>query len=525
VDRITEGLLKEFLQEQSLAHESESKDFEQFCNYAVVSKEYSDSFDIQDISVGEGNDTGLDGVAIIVNGRLVESEDEVTDIVNMNGYLDATFIFVQAKSGRNFESSEIGTFFYGAKDFFADDHKLSRNDFLTKKAEISDYIFQHSAKMTRRSPLCKLYYVTTGKWTNDANLVARIEGERADLANKDIFDEVSFHPVDSSQLHKLYRATKDRAVVEINFPNKVTLPDLDEVSQSYLGTLPLEEYFKLIVDDTGNIQKALFYDNIRDFQGDNTVNKEIGETINSDNSKARKFVILNNGITLVAKNITTIGNRMTLRDYQIVNGCQTSHVLYNYKDAINPNIHIPIRIIGTTDENTTNSVIKSTNRQTEVKTEELAAMSEFQKRLESYYETFSDVSRLYYERRSKQYNGVSGVEKVRIITIPTQIRVFASMFLDLPHRAGRYYGTLREMIGGNIFQETHEPIPYYTSAFAYYRGEFLFRSNFIDSKYRKFRYHTLIILRYQIAGEMMPHMNSPKMGPYCEKILAVLTSD
>ncbi|WP_446719262.1 AIPR family protein, partial [Herbaspirillum sp. C7C2] len=40
------------------------------------------------------------------------------------------------------------------------------------------------------------------------------------------------------------------------------------------------------------------------------------------------FCVLNNRVTIVATSLTPAGNHFTLRDYQIVNGCQTSNVLH-----------------------------------------------------------------------------------------------------------------------------------------------------------------------------------------------------
>ena len=73
--------------------------------------------------------------------------------------------------------------------------------------------------------------------------------------------------------------------------------------------------------------------------------------------------------------------------------------------------------------------MKATNRQTEVTDEQLLALNDFNKRLEAYYQTYSGVQRLYYERRSKQYTSVMEIEKVRIVTVATQI------FFNVPRQA------------------------------------------------------------------------------------------
>ena len=84
---------------------------------------------------------------------------------------------------------------------------------------------------------------------------------------------------------------------------------------------------------------------------------------------------------------------------------------------------------------------------------------------------------------------------MRIITISSQVRSFASMFLDKPHLASRFYGKLLEELQGTAFLEDHELLPYYTSSFALYKLEFYFRNKNLDSKYRKFKYHILMLLK------------------------------
>lgn len=117
---------------------------------------------------------------------------------------------------------------------------------------------------------------------------------------------------------------------------------------------------KLIVDENGEIRKSVFYDNARDFQGDNAVNHEMSDTIATT---ADRFILYNNGVTIICKKLSNIRNKYTLTDYQIVNGCQTSHVLFNNKDEINGNLQIPIKLIETEDDETVNKIIKATNRQ------------------------------------------------------------------------------------------------------------------------------------------------------------------
>lgn len=516
MDQITKNLLQSFVTEQSLEHFPQDEAFEKFAVYSVASSEHSDEFNIEDLHVGGGNDTGIDGLAVIVNGRLVTEEEEIEDLINMNRYLDVSFVLVQAKTSRHFDSKDIGQFFFGVKDFFAATPTLPRNEAIQAAGKIKDKIFESSSYLTKGNPDCKLYYVTTGRWNNEQALIARIEAEKDDLKSLSIFDAVEFFPVDASQIQRLYKSTKTRASATIYFENHVTLPDISGVREAYLGVLPGAEYLKIITDDVGNVRKSLFYDNVRDFQGDNPVNQSIVRTI--EEGELDSFAIRNNGVTIVAKFLNKVGNKFSIEDYQIVNGCQTSHVLYNVRSMVKEGLQVPIKLIVTEDENVTNAVITASNNQTPVKAEDLQALSSFQKTLEDYYGTFDEDKMLHYERRSKQYADAPGIEKVRIISIGNQMRYFAAMFLDEAHRAGRYPATLLKQIGDKIFVEDHRPDPYYTSAYAAYKLEWLFRNSTLDRKHRIFRYHVLMAVRHMLQPEAPPHFNSRRIEGYCARI-------
>src|SRR5690606_15207589 len=126
------------------------------------------------------------------------------------------------------------------------------------------------------------------------------------------------------------------------------------------------ELVKITSDDDGELIKTIFYDNVRDFQGYNKVNTGIRNTI-VEKKENDKFVILNNGITIVAKSLNKVGSAFKLSEFQIVNGCQTSHVLHHLKDSITPNVYIPLKLIVTDHDDTINDIIRATNSQTEVK--------------------------------------------------------------------------------------------------------------------------------------------------------------
>lgn len=256
---------------------------------------------------------------------------------------------------------------------------------------------------------------------------------------------------------------------------------------------------------------------MRDFQGENPVNADISQTIKD--GLFDQFALRNNGVTVVANDVKVTSNKFTLSDYQIVNGCQTSHVIFARKDKLSESLLIPLKIIHTKNDDVTQSIVKSTNKQTPVDENDLLALTRFQRDVEDYYAGVDDEHKLYYERRAKQYANRADLEKGRIIPIGIQLKVFASMFLDTPHQAGRYHGTLLKAVKDSVFQSSHRPDPYYTSAFAFYRFEVAMRKLAGDERrIRSFKFPLLLAFRYRFEPIEFPGADSKKVSDYCAKL-------
>lgn len=525
MDRITSGLLNAFKKQQSLPEDlKEAELFEHFVNYYVVSKEYNDTFGIEDIHVGGGADKALDGIAIIVNGSLINSKEEIEELEKTNKYLDVEFILIQSKTSSSFDAGDIAKFLLGAIDFFDEKSELPANEQIKDKWQLMEVIYHKSTLFKNRKPICKLYYVTTGKWFDDKHLMGTIEQLRQSLDNMQIFEKVIFNPVDADGIQSLYRLANNKISRQIKLERRATIPKIEGVNQAYIAILPATEYLKLITDEDGNIIRGLFYDNVRGFQGENDVNQEIEATIKSD--ERQFFVLYNNGITIVAEYVDPVGDLITIKDYQIVNGCQSSYILYNSRESIDDSLCIPIKVIALDrDSKLKNKIIKANNRQTPVKLEELEALTDFQKKLEEYYNSMPEDKRLFYERRPRQFNGIDEIEKIRIVDIRSQMRCFASMFLEQAHNSGRYHAKLQEETKQKIFLPSHDPIGYYVSAYAKFCLDALFRKRQIDSKYSPFKYHMLNILRIQVSGKDMPNILNNKFIKYCKVLEETLWDD
>ncbi|QGV78591.1 hypothetical protein EIZ62_10305 [Streptomyces ficellus] len=337
MDRVTKVYLDTFRQEQSIESAPESTAFELFADYCVISDAYDDEFNVTDVHTGGGNDLAIDGIGIIVNGTLVNSTDEVVGVLGVSGSLDVTFCFIQAKTSSKFSGDQISGFFDGVDEFFEESISLPVNTEVAKCRDIMQVIYESSLKFRRGKPQCRLNYVTTGQWKSDDYLAAKIRGRVNKLKDTGLFSDVVFTPMGADELHASYLRTKNSVTTEFVFPGKVLLPDISGVAEAYLGVLPAKEFIKLLTDHAGNIRKSLFNDNVRDFQEYNSVNADIQKTLRDDSSKGR-FVVLNNGVTIVARELSTTRDKVAISDYQIVNGCQTSHVLFEQQEYLTDEI-------------------------------------------------------------------------------------------------------------------------------------------------------------------------------------------
>jgi hypothetical protein len=303
---------------------------------------------------------------------------------------------------------------------------------------------------------------------------------------------------------------------EIDFPKRVALREVPGVSQSFLGVLPATAFLGLVQAENGNLLSSIFYDNVRDWQGLNDVNKGMYDTLTTAGSRPR-FVLMNNGVTVIAKKVRPTGDKLILEDYQIVNGCQTSNVIWACRNALSDgSAMIPLKIVATEDESIIRDIIRATNSQTEVTQSQLLAVTDFQKQLELYFAAQGDNA-LYYERRSKQYVNRS-IERARIVTPIGLVKSFSSMYLEEPHKTARDFGSVLKKVGTDIFEKSHKHEPYFLSALIFFWIEILLKKGKIESRLGIARYQILLCVRLYHEHSPLPPMNSNKVDQYAFKM-------
>lgn len=524
MDVISKGRFNRFIEDFGLENipEKESDNFEKYCFYAIIGIEYP-SINEDDLdNINTDKNKGIDGIAVLLDGRLITNTNELKGFVKSNKKItEANIVFIQSKRSSTFEDSEIGNFCDTVKDFLQESPQHSMT---SKVKEYHRILLQlYATPSIIKYFKCKLFYCSTGTWNKNTTCSTTLAIKREEITNLNIFEEVDIKPIDSVALRKLYDKVTNPLKAEFSFDSRTELKNILNVQEAYIGNLPFTEFKKIIIDEETHKIKNLFYDNVRDDLGDTEdVNEKINKTLKDKEFSI--FPLLNNGVTVIAEKNEGRGSRFVLDNYQIVNGCQTSNVLFRNKELLGiDSLIVPIKLIITDNENLRDKIIISTNSQTKIKEEQLLALTAFQKGLEEFYEYSKDG--IYYERRTSQYSANQSIKKKCIVNIREQIKSYVAMFLEEPDVVSGYFGKVYKDRKDDIFIKEHKYEPYYVSGFTQYKFKQFINSKKIDRRYNKARYHILLLFRKIVKPENLIDFKSRKIPQYCRIYLTILRNE
>lgn len=522
MNQIIKSYVDEHIKEYNLEKCKLQTAFEHFINKCVVNRYTTDRFDPNEVMTDQG-EIGIDGVAIILNGQVVSDLETCKEIFDQKRKVVTEFIFVQSKTSESFDGGEINTFFKGIKHFF---EPKNERPFMNEKMEsligVKDYIYSRSIGQPIK-PSLEMYYVCCGRWNEDNNLSNNINTDVHFFENTGDFSKVKFYPYDNDKIITMY--TEMRRKISRTFIMEKRLPfyKMEGIKQAYFGLIKCKDIVNLLRDDQGKLFNNIFEDNVRDFQGYNTVNEEIRAAIH-DKVNQDRFSVLNNGITIIANEIETEGDSITIFDYQIVNGCQTSRVIFDNDEKLLDNSCVLAKIIQVNDDEVLDKIVYTSNRQTEIKYEAFSSANRFHKKLQEYYNSVDINYRLYYERRSKQYDMDSSIDKNKIVTLAGQTFSYISMFLNEPHSVNRYYGELLESYKKRIYGKDDFVESYYIAAYYTYYIDLAIKKKEIKREFKHFRYHIICAIRAIICGSKICRGNSKEIKRQAE-LLYELSQD
>lgn len=518
--RITRSHLDSFSQSYGFEQHDESNQFEFFVNHAVLSARLANNYELEDVTTGAGDD-GMDGVAIIVDEELVISDEDAESVFTTDRKNhDVEIVFTQAKTSESFDLGDFLKFKDAILRFVNADPYTADDGIQLNARSIFDIIIKKVPKIRGGKPNLTCRFVTTGIYRQPEALEKAKTDFDIQLAELGYFGDIDIAFLGRDEITKLWVRTYSTVNAELSMFSNAPLPAIHGIDEAYLAVIKAKDLVdNLLINEDGNLRTHVFEENVRAYLGiDNPVNKSIASTIGEED-QATRFPVLNNGITIVSPDVRVQGNVLHLENYQIVNGCQTSNVLFECREQLDDSVMVNLKVVETSNEDVFADLVRATNSQSQVEETQFLSLRPVVKRVEAFFNTFEGQDgRLYFERRDRQYVGRE-IRAVRIFNVNTAAKAVASMFLRRSDLAYRYPKRMYEQLGEQIFSDDTKEIVFYAACLSLYRLHLLVASAEIPQNVRKYKWHILALVAAIVAEKQVPKLNSKHMERYCKEIV------
>ena len=495
---------------------SEDQYFQIFA-FNQVLKQYELSYDeLSDGNVDGGDDGGIDGIFTFLNGDLLSEDTDVQD-TKRNPIIE--LIIIQVKNSESFLETAVERVTATLGDILDLDKEFRArqglyNDSLVSKVET---FRKHFLDLSILHPLLHIKFVYVSK--GDTSRIHEKVKTKAKML-QEIGDQFFSNGttltdfIGAKEVLGLYRQIKSYSL-----PCKFG-EGMPTGEKNYILLCSLADYLSFITDEEGELRSYLFDANVRAFQGSNVaVNKDIAGSLTSDDEM--DFWWLNNGVTVLATDASVVGKTITLDDVQIVNGLQTTQIIFDYfksktrTDRKDEERSLLLRIIVTQDSKAQDRIIKATNFQIAITPASFRARDKIQRDIEDYFKTKG----WFYDRRKNYYKN-TGRPSSKIISIQYLAQAIIAMILREPDNARARPTTLikSDEHYPRIFDESKSPELYLFCARAMKRVD-----NTIKKGYSGDELQELRDLKFHIAMVLVTKLSGNK--DYDEKELSKLSYD
>lgn len=423
--------------EESSGYKDINTYFEHFAASQVLKDFNLSDEEIDNGNSGGGNDGGCDNIYIFLNGELVTA-DQVEGLNATKGsYLD--FFILQSKNTVSFGEDTLMKWKTVSDNLLNMSNSL--DDFLDRYNETTIESFglfrDVIAKLVRSQVKVRFfyYYITLGIEVHP-NVIMQADELRTLIKNYYPSSEVQVFFITADKLIDMYNTDSETRVNLELADQPISLSENEYISLVKLGT-----YFRFITDDNLFLRKTFFEANVRDYQGNNSVNSCIAATLEGEGRE--DFWWLNNGVTILSTDIKLITNKsLQVVNPQIVNGLQTSREIYNYFSERKENVDeenrtILVRVIRPESEESRDNIIFSTNNQTNIPKSSLRVTDIVHLQIEMYFKTRG----LYYDRRKNYYKNQKK-KAIDIISVSFLAQCLISLVLRKPDFARARPSTL-----------------------------------------------------------------------------------
>lgn len=519
--RIVKAHLESFVKSFGLDADDEAVQFEKFSTHCVIASRFSAAFDLDDVCTGPGDD-GVDGVAIVIDETVTTSvEDAQAIFAAPRRNHDVDILFVQAKRSESFDLGEFLKFKEGILRFATQTPYAATDEALSEARKMFDVVLEEVPKVRNGKPSLTARFVATGQYQNPAALETALTDFVAQLRELGLFHEIDVRFIDRDELTRLWVGTYSGIDASLPAFSTAALPNIAGIDEAYLAVVRASDFVNnLLLTADGNLRTQVFEENVRSFLGhENPVNQSIAATLASD--AASRFPVLNNGITIVSPDVKLQGTTLHLMNYQIVNGCQTSNVLFENREALG-DVMVNIKVVKTQLEDVFSELVRATNSQTKVEDTQFLSLRPIIKRVEQYFNTYDgNESRLYLERRDRQYVG-QNIPAIRVFSLHGAAKCVAAMFCNRPDLSSRYPKQMYEELTETIFAETTKEVVFYAACVTMYRFNLLVSNSTIPQNMKRFKWHMLPLVRAILTGSEIQPLNAKKAEQAAGKIIEVM---
>ncbi|MFY1618361.1 AIPR family protein [Micromonospora sp. WMMD736] len=402
---------------------------------ALVTRQLS-AEEVAEGVIGGSNDGAIDAIYVFVDGMLLSEDSDVLQAGFSSSRLPRgvklQLWLVQAKRETSFTETAIDK----AAAALARLLSLAENEDdllkLYSSGTVSRTGFFRKAlrALATRHPQVEIHFVyaTRGRATGQNSINTKVEIKARDLETQlaSVISGAKGH-VEFLGAAELWR----RANTVASYTTELTYQENATSGNSHVALVKLRDYMAFLKDEDGQLRRHIFDWNVRDYQGDVEVNREIRASL--EDPEGPEFWWLNNGVTIVCSKATAVGKTYSLDDVQVVNGLQSSHTIFNFlrtasesHPALDRSVLVRILVTGD-DLATRDLVIRATNRQTSVPAASLRATDNIQRDIEAYFLGHD----WYYDRRKNFYRN-SGRSAERIVSISLLAQAVMAMGLSRP---------------------------------------------------------------------------------------------
>ena len=493
---------QEYVKKYELNEENMEENIQKYICYTYISQIQPERLDrdldlLEKICEDKFADDGIIGVAVTLNNQLLTTKTDVDDILQIDGKGIFDIYVIAYKDDITPEKIVCDIVEGGKKNFGF--------------SEIIQYM--NSQKIIT-------------KWEDFPNvniiLIAE-EAKEVESIKKDSYI-LNIYQLDEDRLLRIEQSNDNDCELVLKYTDGFPFTKENDEGQTYVVLCEMDKLIEILVNEDGLIKANIFDANVRAYQGDTDVNNEIVTTLKDC---PRNFVLYNNGITIVCNKLIPDGKTLKIRNLQIVNGCQTCNSIYKaYKQKIDlSNAKVIVKIIETKEEAVTQGIVRGTNRQNIVYKEAFETIRQFHKDLEEFINIMetNGFHKVFYERRSKQYNSDPQIKPYQKINFRMLIQSTVAMYMNKVEIAHRHESKLITDYKDILFVEGQSFYPYYVASLLYSNLDSVMKKEKSLKDLKNYKMHILFLIQELNMGSSPNINDNEAIEEYCKKFLSFLS--